>query len=115
MQRRITSPVSLTGAWRVIKLFGGKIQEYRNDSDRIGQFIEAWLEEGDAFEVRSSAAYKLYSDWCKKYNYNAENVKNFKKAIKEDDEEQEKIAQTTESKTENTNIQTTQSTPEQKS
>jgi len=42
-------------------------------------------------------------------------VKNFKKAIKEDDEEQEKIAQTTESKTENTNIQTTQSTPEQKS
>ncbi|HIV48965.1 twin-arginine translocase TatA/TatE family subunit [uncultured Helicobacter sp.] len=42
-------------------------------------------------------------------------VKNFKKAIKEDDEEQEKIAQTTESKTENTKIQTTQSTPEQKS
>ncbi len=40
-------------------------------------------------------------------------VKNFKKAIKEDDEEQEKIAQTTESKPQN--IQKTESTPEQKS
>ena len=57
------------------------IQDYRNDSDRIGQFIEAWLEEGEAYEVRSAAAYKLYSDWCRKYNYNAENVKNFKNAI----------------------------------
>ena len=57
------------------------IQDYRNDSDRIGQFIEAWLEEGEAYEVRSPAAYKLYSDWCRKYNYNAENVKNFKNAM----------------------------------
>lgn len=57
------------------------IRDYRNDSDRIGQFIEAWMEEGEAYEVRSSAAYKLYSDWCKKYNYNAENVKNFKNAM----------------------------------
>ncbi|WP_394955330.1 twin-arginine translocase TatA/TatE family subunit [uncultured Helicobacter sp.] len=40
-------------------------------------------------------------------------VKNFKKAIKEDDEEQEKITQTTESKPQN--IQKTESTPEQKS
>ena len=31
--------------------------------------------------MRSSAAYKLYYDWCKKYNYNAENVKNFKNAM----------------------------------
>lgn len=57
------------------------IQDYRKDSDRIGQFIEAWLEEGEAYEVRSAAAYKLYSDWCRKYNYNAENVKNFKNAM----------------------------------
>lgn len=57
------------------------IREYRDDSDRFGQFIEAWLEEGEAYEVRTSAAYKLYSDWCKKYNYNAENVKNFKTAM----------------------------------
>lgn len=40
-------------------------------------------------------------------------VKNFKKAIKEDDEEQEKITQTTESKPQN--IQKTESTLEQKS
>lgn len=70
-KERLESPSAVTEA----------IQEYRNDSDRIGQFIEAWLEEGESFEVRSSAAYKLYSDWCKKYNYNAENVKNFKNAM----------------------------------
>ncbi|MDO5708965.1 MAG: primase-like DNA-binding domain-containing protein, partial [Coriobacteriales bacterium] len=44
-------------------------EEYRNDSDRIGQFIEAWLEEGEAYEVRTSAAYRLYGQWCEKYGY----------------------------------------------
>lgn len=55
--------------------------DYRSDSDRIGQFIEAWLEEGEAYEVRSSAAYRLYNTWCIKYGYNAENVKNFNTAM----------------------------------
>ena len=58
-------------------------KEYRQDSDRIGQFIEAWLEDGETYEVRSSAAYKRYSDWCKENNYNAENVKNFKTAMQQ--------------------------------
>lgn len=56
-------------------------REYRKDSDRIGQFIEAWLEDGEGYEVRSSAAYKRYVDWCRENNYNAENVKNFKTAM----------------------------------
>lgn len=57
------------------------IREYRNDSDRFGQFVEAWLEVGESFEIRTSAAYKRYSDWCREYNYHAENMKNFKTAM----------------------------------
>lgn len=56
-------------------------KEYRQDSDRIGQFIEAWLEDGAGYEVRSSAAFTRYIDWCKENNYNAENIKNFKNAM----------------------------------
>ena len=56
-------------------------EEYKNESDRIGQFIEAWLEEGEAYEVRTSAAYRLYGQWCEKYGYHTENVKNFNNAI----------------------------------
>lgn len=57
------------------------IREYQSDSDRFGQFIEAWLEVGETYEVRTSAAYKRYSDWCREYNYHAESVKNFKAAM----------------------------------
>ena len=41
-------------------------------------------------------------------------VKNFKKAIKEDDEDQEKITQNTQPKPQSENIQSTESTSEQK-
>lgn len=41
-------------------------------------------------------------------------VKNFKKAIKEDDEDQEKITQNTQAKPQSENIQNTESTSEQK-
>ena len=41
-------------------------------------------------------------------------VKNFKKAIKEDDEDQEKITQNTQTKPQSENIQSTESTSEQK-
>lgn len=57
------------------------IQDYRKDSDRIGQFIEAWLEAGETYEVRTSAAYYRYGKWCDKYGYNSENMKNFNNAM----------------------------------
>lgn len=57
-------------------------KEYQEESDRIGQFVDAWLEEGEAFEVRTSAAYKLYGEWCDKYGYRKENSTNFNNAIK---------------------------------
>ena len=55
--------------------------EYRKDSDRISQFIESWLEEDERSEVRTSAAYRLYKQWCDKYGYHVENVKNFNNAM----------------------------------
>lgn len=51
--------------------------------DRIAQFIEAWLEDGEAFEERSSSVFGCYSNWCKENNYNAENVKNLKNAMQQ--------------------------------
>jgi putative DNA primase/helicase len=56
-------------------------QEYQEESDRIGQFVDAWLEAGEAYEVRTSAAYKLYGEWCEKYGYRKENSSNFNNAI----------------------------------
>ena len=56
-------------------------REYQDESDRIGQFVDAWLEEGEAFEERTSAVYRLYGQWCDKYGYRKENSTNFNNAI----------------------------------
>ena len=56
-------------------------KEYQDESDRIGQFVDAWLEEGEAFEERTSAVYRLYGQWCEKYGYRKENSTNFNNAI----------------------------------
>lgn len=59
--------------------------QYRQDSDRIAQFIEAWLEEGKdedgLFEVPCKAAFRVYSRWCDDMNYRADNYKNFRAAM----------------------------------
>ena len=68
---RLSSPQAVVDA----------IKEYQSDSDRFGQFIEAWLEEGERFEVRTKAAYRRYSDWCREYNFHAESVNRFKEAM----------------------------------
>lgn len=56
-------------------------EEYKDDSDRIGQFIEAWIVEDKNAELRTSAAYQLYAKWCEENGYTSENQKNFKNAI----------------------------------
>ena len=56
-------------------------KEYQAESDRVGQFVDAWLEEGEAFEERTSAVYRLYGQWCDKYGYRKENSTNFNNAI----------------------------------
>ncbi|MBR4472211.1 MAG: hypothetical protein IKS55_01090 [Oscillospiraceae bacterium] len=60
--------------------------QYRQDSDRISQFIEAWLEEGkdgngDKFETPARAVYRVYSRWCEDMNYRPDNYKNFRRAM----------------------------------
>ena len=56
-------------------------EDYKDDSDRIGQFIEAWLEKEEGSELRTAAAYQLYTKWCEENGYSSENQKNFKNAI----------------------------------
>ena len=56
-------------------------RDYQAESDRIGQFVSAWLEAGEAYEVRTSAVYKRYGEWCEKYGYHRENSANFNNAI----------------------------------
>ena len=56
-------------------------EDYRKESDRIAQFIDAWLEEGEAYEVRTSAAYKVYSKWCDDNGYRPDNKKGFNTAM----------------------------------
>ena len=56
-------------------------KEYQDESDRIGQFVDAWLEEGEAYEERTAAVYRLYGQWCDKYGYRKENSTNFNNAI----------------------------------
>ena len=60
--------------------------QYRQDSDRISQFIDAWLEEGkdedgDKYQVPCKAAYRIYSRWCEEMNYRPDNYKNFRAAM----------------------------------
>ena len=60
--------------------------QYRQDSDRISQFIDSWLEEGkdedgDKYQVPCKAAYRVYSSWCTDMNYHPENYKNFRAAM----------------------------------
>lgn len=60
--------------------------QYRQDSDRISQFADAWLEEGkdddgSKFEVPCKAAYRVYSRWCEEMNYRPDNYKNFRAAM----------------------------------
>ena len=56
-------------------------KEYEEDSDRIGQFMNAWIEDGEDYEVRTMAVYRLYNTFCEEYGYHPENFKNFRAAI----------------------------------
>lgn len=60
--------------------------QYRQDSDRISQFADSWLEEGRdeehrLFEVSTKAVYRVYSTWCDEMNYRPDNYRNFRAAM----------------------------------
>ena len=54
---------------------------YCRESNHIGQFIEAWMKQGESYEVRSAAAYRVYCRWCAENGFNPENAKNFNRAM----------------------------------
>lgn len=61
----------------------GLLNEYREDSDRISQFIsENLLVEEDA-EVSSHAVYEFYSKWCADNGFLRENRTNFSLSMKQ--------------------------------
>ena len=60
--------------------------QYRQDTDRISQFSDSWLEEGkdedgDKYQVPCKAAYRVYARWCEEMNYRPDNYKNFRAAM----------------------------------
>lgn len=60
--------------------------QYAQDSDRIAQFVDAWMEEGTdeerrPYEASTRAAYRVYSSWCDDMNYRPDNYKNFRASI----------------------------------
>ena len=56
-------------------------QEYRDRSDRISMFTKQCLERKAGQELRSSAIYTRYKDWCNENGFKYENAANFKKKM----------------------------------
>lgn len=56
-------------------------QEYRDRSDRISMFTKQCLERKVGQELRSSAIYTRYKDWCSENGFKYENAANFKKKM----------------------------------
>ncbi|MBR1708605.1 MAG: hypothetical protein IJ719_07250 [Clostridia bacterium] len=101
LKTTLTDPESLSGilnwaveGYRLFKAEGleppeevqSATAQYRQDSDRIAQFIDAWMEEGTdeeyrPYEVSTKAAYRVYSRWCDDMNYRPDNYKNFRAAM----------------------------------
>ena len=50
------------------------------DEDHV-LLLVTYADEGPELEELSSKVYSVYCHWCRDYNYNAENVKNFKTAM----------------------------------
>ncbi len=55
--------------------------EYRKASDKIGRFLDEALVKGPNFEISTSDAYRLYSEWCPANGHHVENMQNFKASI----------------------------------
>ena len=55
---------------------------YRHDSDKVALFVEDTLIQDSRCEVRTSAVYKLYKEWCDDNGCRAENSRNFNQALR---------------------------------
>lgn len=57
------------------------IEEYRKESDKVARFTEECLEKIDGAEVRTSAVYKAYTQWCEDNGCRPENSAKFNQAL----------------------------------
>lgn len=55
--------------------------EYRNKSDKIGQFVADELVQDMTAEVRTADAYQRFSQWCQNNGFFPDNASNFKGMI----------------------------------
>lgn len=56
-------------------------EEYRRHSDRIRMFTAQCIQKQAGQELRSSAIYRHYKDWCAENGFKYENATNFKKKM----------------------------------
>ena len=55
---------------------------YREDSDKVWQFVQERLDEAPAMEVRTSEVYENYRGWCSENGCYPENSRNFNQALR---------------------------------
>ena len=56
--------------------------EYKQDSDKVMQFVEEKLEAAPMAETRTSIVYEAYRGWCSENGCYAENMRNFNQALR---------------------------------
>lgn len=74
------------GGLKVPDVIKREVEKYREDNDRIGEFLkECFVVEdmGGKSKVKMSIVYKIYCNWCKDNGYKAWNKKNFKNKLGE--------------------------------
>lgn len=74
------------GGIKVPDVIRQEIAKYREENDRIGEFLKECfvVEDIDGkSRVKMSVVYKIYSNWCKENGYKAWNKKNFRKKLGE--------------------------------
>lgn len=73
------------GKLKIPEIVKQDIEQYRQDNDRIGEFLEeCYIDHADGLKHREklSSVYKIYSEWCKENNYKLLNKKNFKEKLR---------------------------------
>jgi putative DNA primase/helicase len=79
----------LLEGWRLLEADGLKqpdsvkaaTDDYHHDSDKMGLFVEDCLDPVPNDELRTSAVYRRYEEWCKDNGCFAENSKNFRHSL----------------------------------
>lgn len=72
MQEGLTQPAAVIAA----------TAEYKQDSDKVMQFVEEKLEAAPMAETRTSVVYEAYRGWCSENGCYAENMRNFNQALR---------------------------------